>query len=264
MVVSLGGAGRSRPHAALPHPTRNVGRAREGRDGHGGRLARREHRKRHVACCTRGRALAWMSRGWPKAIASSSALRKRLSVSSVTRSWLTSSRRLIQPSPCPCGSMSSGHLDERVTMMPFCTDSSSDGSPSRAQSAIVDSSTIKLVTSRSAVTGIFRCNAGRGGAQSRAVVRSLIRYRDALFRDHAGRGGAQSRAVARSLIRYRDALFRDHAGRGGAQSRAVARSGSLEAGETNAVGEWEVCRGVQGTGLAQSHTPRYSPCRSAP
>ena len=96
-----------------------------------------------------------MSSGWPKAIASSSALRKRLSVSSVMRSWLTSSRRLIHDNPCPCGSMSSGHLEERVTIIPFCTDSSSDGSPSRAQSEIVDSSTMKLVTSRSAVTGIF-------------------------------------------------------------------------------------------------------------
>ena len=51
--------------------------------------------------------------------------------------------------------MSSGHLDERVTMMPFCTESSSRGRPSRAQSPMVPASTIKSVIDMSAVTGIF-------------------------------------------------------------------------------------------------------------
>ena len=96
-----------------------------------------------------------MSSGSPKAIESSSALRKRFSVSSVMRNLFTSSRRLIQPRPCPCGSMSNGHLDARVTMMPFWMESSSRGKPSRAQSPMVFSSTMNLATSTFGVTGIF-------------------------------------------------------------------------------------------------------------
>ena len=51
--------------------------------------------------------------------------------------------------------MSSGHLDERVTMMPFWIESSSRGRPSRDQSPMVDSSTMNSVTDMPSDTGIF-------------------------------------------------------------------------------------------------------------
>jgi len=40
------------------------------------------------------------------------------------------SRSLIQPTACSCGSTHSGKREERVVRMPFCTECSSDGSPS--------------------------------------------------------------------------------------------------------------------------------------
>ena len=96
------------------------------------------------------------SSGSPKAIESSSALRKRLSPSEVTRSRFASSRFLIHATPCPCGSIISGHLVLCVTMMPFWMLNSSDGSPSCAQSPIVPASAMNDVIARPVVNGIFR------------------------------------------------------------------------------------------------------------
>mmetsp|Transcript_35722 Transcript_35722/g.93794 ORF Transcript_35722/g.93794 Transcript_35722/m.93794 type:complete len:215 (-) Transcript_35722:487-1131(-) len=91
--------------------------------------------------------------GVPKAMQSSRWLRKRLSVSCVDLIAFFASRDLIQPMPCDCGSIMSGHFFERVTMMPFSTESSSEGSPSRFQSPMVPASTRKSDTPRSSVHG---------------------------------------------------------------------------------------------------------------
>mmetsp|Transcript_21952 Transcript_21952/g.64637 ORF Transcript_21952/g.64637 Transcript_21952/m.64637 type:complete len:263 (-) Transcript_21952:10290-11078(-) len=96
------------------------------------------------------------SRGVPKAIESSRTLRNRFSSRLVTFSWFLASRFLIQPRPCDCGSIIRGHFCERVTMMPFCTESSSVGRPSMVQSPMVPSSTRKVDTRRSSVTGTPR------------------------------------------------------------------------------------------------------------
>eukprot|EP00964_Phaeocystis_antarctica_P040945 scaffold23430_cov57-Phaeocystis_antarctica.AAC.2 len=71
----------------------------------------------------------------------------------VTLSWFFASRLLIQPRPCDCGSIMSGHFCERVTMMPFWMESSSVGRPSRVQSPMVPWSTRKSDTTRLSVTG---------------------------------------------------------------------------------------------------------------
>mmetsp|Transcript_17849 Transcript_17849/g.51968 ORF Transcript_17849/g.51968 Transcript_17849/m.51968 type:complete len:263 (-) Transcript_17849:597-1385(-) len=95
-------------------------------------------------------------RGVPIIMASSRWLRNFFSMSCVTLRPFTSSLFLSHWRPWPCGSMRSGHLDDRVTIIPFCTDSSSDGRPSSAQSPTVLSSAMNLVTLRLFVTGILR------------------------------------------------------------------------------------------------------------
>mmetsp|Transcript_2703 Transcript_2703/g.7731 ORF Transcript_2703/g.7731 Transcript_2703/m.7731 type:complete len:263 (+) Transcript_2703:2812-3600(+) len=97
-----------------------------------------------------------MIMGVPKLIESSSVLRNFLSRRLVTLSPFTCSRFFSHCRPWPWGSIRSGHLDERVTMMPFCTESSSEGRPSSAQSPMVPASTRKEDTLRSEVTGISR------------------------------------------------------------------------------------------------------------
>ena len=53
----------------------------------------------------------------------------------------------------------SGHFFERVTMMPFSTESSSDGRPSTFQSPTVAASTRKSEMLRSSVHGHALCDA---------------------------------------------------------------------------------------------------------
>mmetsp|Transcript_2515 Transcript_2515/g.5149 ORF Transcript_2515/g.5149 Transcript_2515/m.5149 type:complete len:283 (-) Transcript_2515:2695-3543(-) len=66
------------------------------------------------------------------------------------------SRLLIHVSACPCGSTSSGYLDAWVMRIPFWMLRGSVGRPSMFQSAMVAWSTLKLITSRSGVTGTLR------------------------------------------------------------------------------------------------------------
>ena len=69
--------------------------------------------------------------GSPYCTASSSCFRKSESLNVITLpSSFLPSRRLIQFTACICGSMHSANRDARVVRMPFCTLSSSLGSPS--------------------------------------------------------------------------------------------------------------------------------------
>mmetsp|Transcript_72373 Transcript_72373/g.156510 ORF Transcript_72373/g.156510 Transcript_72373/m.156510 type:complete len:243 (-) Transcript_72373:2505-3233(-) len=65
------------------------------------------------------------------------------------------SRCRIQRFAWPCGSTISGYRDERVTMMPFWTESSSLGSPSKAHSPTVAESIRKLTRSALSLAGTF-------------------------------------------------------------------------------------------------------------
>ena len=71
-----------------------------------------------------------MSSGLPYDIHSSRIGRNILSDSCVDFRPFAASRELIHLWACPCGSISSGQREERVTRMPFWMERPSDGRPS--------------------------------------------------------------------------------------------------------------------------------------
>ena len=62
---------------------------------------------------------------------------------------------LSQDTACSCGSMQSGNREARVVRMPFCTESSSPGSPWAFQDPISTSSVRNLLTLKFSVILIF-------------------------------------------------------------------------------------------------------------
>ena len=118
-----------------------------------------------------------INKGWPKDKASSRCWRKYLWLRLVTFRLFSFSRLVIQILPWPCGSISRGNLVALVTIIPFCVDNSSDGSPYKIindiqfldqesckncgkikpckfHSPMVGSSTSILIIFRSSVNGI--------------------------------------------------------------------------------------------------------------